>query len=108
MFDCRNWPFDPAPGRGSLIVEIYTTVAAMAAGRSKSRAKIRDAASLDNALEALGSQKHPGLAGYDDHSTDAIITAAWLRKVAGDAQLWRPSAMTDEIARTEGWTFGVI
>jgi hypothetical protein len=102
------WPFDPVPECGPLIVEIYTTVAAMASGRSKNRAKIRDAASLDLALYALGSLKHPGLPVYDDHSTDAIITAAWLRKVAGDMRLWQPPDMTDEIAQTEGWTFGII
>jgi hypothetical protein len=31
-----------------------------------------------------------------------------LRKVAGDMRLWQPPDMTDEIAQTEGWTFGII
>lgn len=102
------WPFDPIPDRGPLIVEIYTTVAAMAAGRSKSRAKIRDAAGLDEALDALGSKLAPKLSSYDDHSTDAMITAAWLRNAAPRAELWQPAAMTSEVARTEGWTFGIV
>jgi hypothetical protein len=100
------WPFDPVPDEGPLIVEIYTTVAAMAAGRSKSRAKIRDAKSLDMALAALRSEAHRPLAIYDDHSTDAIITAAWLRGISHRPELWRPVGL-EKVAQTEGWTFGV-
>ena len=102
------WPFDPIPSKGPLIVEIYTTVAAMAAGRSKSRAKIRDAAGLDDALKALRSNSSAKLDDYDDHSTDAIITAAWLRRASARPELWQPAAMTPELARTEGWTFGIV
>lgn len=101
------WPFDPIPETGPLIVEIYTTIAAMAAGRSKNRAKIRDALALDEALDALDSGPHVPLGSYDDHSTDAMITAAWLRNASKLAELWRPLSMSDDIARTEGWTFGV-
>lgn len=101
------WPFDPVPERGPLIVEIYTTIAAMAAGRSKSRAKIRDAVALDSALGALQSEPHRRLQNYDDHSTDAIITAAWLRVSTTDEGLWNPPDLTPHIAKTEGWTFGV-
>jgi hypothetical protein len=35
------WPIDPLPERGSVVVEIYTTIAAIAGGRSASRSKIR-------------------------------------------------------------------
>jgi hypothetical protein len=68
---------------------------------------MRDAVSLDTALANLASQPHRPLARYDDHATDAILTAAWLRANADRAELWRPKAMTPHIARTEGWTFGV-
>lgn len=104
------WPFDGrnAPDAGSLIVEIYTSLAARAAGRPKGRTKIRDGATLDAALAALGSGAHTPLARYDDHATDAILTAAWLRHVHADPRLWTPPALTDAIARTEGWTFGVV
>lgn len=101
------WPFDPLPARGAVIVEIYTAIAARAAGPRKGRSKIRDAQALDTALAALGSRAHAPLAGYDDHSTDAILTAAWLRTNADRADLWRPAALTPAIARTEGWTFGI-
>lgn len=101
------WPFDPVPARGPLIVEIYTAIAARAAGIRRGRSKIRDAETLDAALAVLGSAPHAPLDRYDDHSTDAILTAAWLRKVAADPALWAPCALTTDIARTEGWTFGV-
>lgn len=101
------WPFDPDPGQGPLVVEIYTQIAARAAGMRKGLSKIRDGQSLDAALAVFGSQPHTPLARYTDHATDAIMTAAWLRHVAGRAELWRPELLTPEVARTEGWTFGV-
>jgi len=101
------WPFDPVPERGPLIVEIYTSIAARAAGLRAGRSKLRDAATLDAALKELDSKPHRPLARYDDHSTDAILTAAWLRANGDRPELWSPHAMTATIARTEGWTFGV-
>ena len=101
------WPFDPVPSQGPLIVEIYTTIAARAAGIRKGLSKIRDAEALDVALAVIGSAPHAPLARYDDHATDAILTAAWLRANADRPELWRPAAMTSHIAQTEGWTFGV-
>ena len=101
------WPFDPLPDRGAVIVEIYTTIAARAAGIRKGLSKMRDALSLDAALDALESQPHSPLARYDDHATDAILTAAWLRASAGRADLWAPEGLTTHVARTEGWTFGI-
>jgi hypothetical protein len=101
------WPFDPLPGSGAVIVEIYTAIAARAAGLRKGRSKIRDADALDAALAALGSRPHALLPRYDDHSTDAILAAAWLRASAGRRELWHPPALTPEIARAEGWTFGI-
>jgi hypothetical protein len=102
------WPFDPLPARGKVAVEIYTTIAARAAGVAKGRSKIRDAIGLDLALQALGSKPHKPLNRYTDHATDALITAAWLRKSAENRQFWAPKALNNEIAATEGWTFGVI
>ncbi|WP_028965722.1 hypothetical protein [Sphingomonas phyllosphaerae] len=101
------WPFDPIPDQGALVVEIYTAIAAHATGLRRGLSKLRDAAALDTALAALGSGPHAPLATYTDHATDALMTAAWLRHVVGDAGLWHPAAMTDAVAATEGWTFGV-
>ncbi len=101
------WPFDPVPARGPLIVEIYTTIAAREAGVRAGRSKLRDGASLDAAFAALGSAPHDPLARYDDHATDALLTAAWLRRAAGREALWHPRDLDEDVARTEGWTFGV-
>ena len=102
------WPFDPVPDHGPVIVEIYTTVAALAAGLPRGRSKVRDRAGLENALMELDTALPDPLPRYDDHSTDALITAAWMKRVATDKALWRPHAMTAEIAQKEGWTFGVV
>lgn len=100
------WPIDPLPASGSVVTEIYTTLAAMAAGRSAGRSKMRDHADLNAALAALGSAGLAETGRITDHASDALLTAAWLRTAAHDPALWAPSALTDEIARTEGWTFG--
>ena len=102
-----GWPFDPFFFNDTATTEIYTTIAARAAGIRKGLSKIRDAEALDVALAAIGSDPHASLARYDDHATDAILTAAWLRANADRPELWRPAAMTSHIAQTEGWTFGV-
>ena len=102
------WPVDPLPDTGPVIVEIYTTLAAIAAGRSAGRAKISDSADLDVALIGLGSPPIGSTGPIDDHSADALLTAAWLRANAGRPKLWRPASMSAQIARTEGWTFGAI
>ena len=102
------WPFDPMPDRGPVIVEIYTTIAALAAKLPKGRSKVRDRQGLKAALEALNTPCPHRLSQYDDHSTDALITASWMKQVASNSLLWNPAAMTDEIAQKEGWTFGVV
>lgn len=107
------WPFDFArddevPGAGSVVVEIYTAIAAMAGGRAPGRSKMKTMAELNDALAALGSPPAAGHGPIDDHSSDALLAAAWLRAVADRAELWRPQAMTREIAVTEGWTFGAV
>ena len=99
------WPYDAVPAAGALLVEIYTGIAARAA-RVPGGRKIRDPVTLDTALHALGSAPHDALARYDDHSTDAMLTAAWLRRVRDDPALWMPAGL-DAVRHTEGWTFGV-
>lgn len=100
------WPIDPLPDAGSVVVEIYTTIAAMAAGRSAGRSKIRTIEELNVALARLGSAPIAGGGPIDDHRSDALITAAWLRRAAYEPALWRPQGLSPDVARTEGWTFG--
>lgn len=101
------WPFDPVPELGPVIVEIYTSLAAREAGMRKGISKIRDGTTLDSMLASVGSEPHSPLQAYDDHATDAILSAAWLRTAAGRPELWSPPGLTPELARTEGWTYGV-
>jgi hypothetical protein len=100
------WPVDPRPDQGSLVVEIYTRAFIRLAGLSGR--KVRSRPELDLALAALGSR--PARLSHEpsDHETDVLIAAAGLRAIAGDAAYWRPLALTPQIARTEGWTFGVL
>lgn len=102
------WPVDPLPASGSVVVEIYTSLAALDAGRSASRAKMRSVADLNKALAALGSPPVAGSGAIDDHSSDALLTAAWLRAVAHETARWNPVGLSRDIARTEGWTFGAV
>ena len=100
------WPFEARPETGSIVVEIYTSLAARAGGIAKGRSKMRDAASLDAALATLGSAPHAQLPRYTDHATDAILTSAWLRTAGNDMALWQPKNL-DRVRHTEGWTFGI-
>jgi hypothetical protein len=100
------WPFDP-PAGGTTVLEIYTSIAALAAGRSKGRTKMTSVDALNAALLRLGSAPVPGAGAIDDHASDALLTAAWLRIAAPDPALWHPPALTPALAATEGWTFGV-
>ena len=102
------WPFDPLPEHGSVAVEIYTTIAAIAAGRNAARSKLRTFAELNAALAAIGSAPVRGRGPIDDHRSDALLAAAWLRTVAHRDDHWRPAGLTDELARSEGWTFGAL
>lgn len=102
------WPVDPLPPNGAVLCEIYTSLAALEAGRSKARAKMRHMDDLNAGLFVLGSPPVERTGAIDDHSADALLTAAWLRKVHGQAARWNPAALTPEIARTEGWTFGAF
>jgi hypothetical protein len=101
------WPFDRMRATGPLIVEIYTSLAARAAGLTKGRSKMRSAEALDAALATLRHPPHIPLGRYDDHRTDALLGAVWLASVGGDETLWQPAGLTPALAKTEGWTFGL-
>jgi len=112
------WPMDPLPDKmatkgGSLLVEIYTGLAskeaaALRGGQNGSRTKMLTYGDLNAALEALGSEPVRHYGDVDDHSSDALLTAAWMRKDANDEHRWQPRFLTAEIAWTEGWTFGAL
>jgi len=102
------WPVDPLPDEGSVITEIYTSMAARLGGVMGTATKVRSYAALGDALGALGSPPVAGTGAIDDHSSDALLTAAWLRRVHTERDLWHPRGLTPQVARTEGWTFGAL
>jgi hypothetical protein len=97
---------DPPPAHGSLVVEIYSRAFIRLAGLSGR--KVRSRVDLNAALKALGSKPARLRHEPNDHETDVLIAAAGLRAIAGDARYWNPAQLTPELARTEGWTFGVL
>ena len=99
------WPMDALPKDGSVIVEIYTRVFIRMAGLSGG--KVRSRKLLDEALASLGSRSPRLRAEPNDHQTDVLIAAAGLRRIADRPSFWHPPALTDRLAHTEGWTFGV-
>jgi len=100
------WPIDPLPERGPVIVEMYTSIAARGGGVSGAKTKLRSYEDLNDALDLLGSPPIAGSGPIDDHSSDALVTAAWLRHIGHEPDYWSPVGLSSEIARTEGWTFG--
>ena len=101
------WPMDPAPERGSVVVEIYTRIYLRRAGLSG--AKLRSRRELNAALKALGSRPARLRSEPDDHQTDAMVTAAGMRALAmKEPGAFAPEGLTPALARTEGWTFGVL
>jgi hypothetical protein len=101
------WPMDPLPEHGSAIVEIYTRIYLRRAGLSG--VKLRSRSDLNHALSALGSPPARLRFEPNDHQTDALVTAAGMRQLeTTEPRAFEPEGLTPEIARSEGWTFGVL
>ena len=101
------WPMDDLPERGSAVVEIYTRIYLRRAGMTGT--KLRSRAALNEALKGLGSKPVRLSFEPSDHQTDALVTAAGMRALATqEPRAFDPEGLTTEIARSEGWTFGVL
>jgi hypothetical protein len=101
------WPMEPLPGNGSAVVEIYTRIYLRRAGLTG--VKLRSRAELNRALKGLGSRRARLRFEPNDHQTDALVTAAGMRQLATtEPRAFAPEGLTPEIARSEGWTFGVL
>jgi hypothetical protein len=101
------WPMDEWPEKGSAVVEIYTRIYLRNAGMSGK--KLRSRAELNLALKGLGSRPVRLPFEPDDHQTDALVTAAGMRALGeSEPRAFGPTGLTPEVARTEGWTFGII
>lgn len=100
------WPFDRAPTEGSAVVEIYGRLYIRKAGLRG--LKLRYRRSLNEALAALGSAPWQQRTALTDHASDALVTAAGMRRMLDEPDAFSPDGLTPQIARTEGWTFGVV
>jgi hypothetical protein len=101
------FPMDPLPAHGSAIVEIYTRIYLRRAGMPGT--KLRSRKQLNAALAGLGSKPTRLRFEPDDHQTDALVTAAGMRQLAAaEPRAFEPDGLTPDIARTEGWTFGIL
>ena len=101
------WPMDRVPEHDSAVVEIYTRIYLRRAGMSG--AKLRSRAALNLALDGLASLPARLRFEPNDHQTDALVTAAGMRQLAlTEPRAFDPEGLTPEIARSEGWTFGVL
>jgi hypothetical protein len=100
------WPMDKLPERGSAVVEIYTRIYLRRAGRPGT--KLRSRSDLNRALKGLGSAPARLRFEPNDHQTDALVTASGMRAFAAEEpRAFDPEGLTPELARTEGWTFGI-
>jgi hypothetical protein len=101
------WPMDALADEGSAVVEIYTRIYLRMAGMPGK--KLRSRADLNLALNGLGSAPVRLRFEPNDHQTDALVTAAGMRALAqSERRAFAPDGLTPELARTEGWTFGII
>lgn len=101
------WPMDALPEHGSAVVEIYTRIYLRRAGMAGT--KLRSRKQLNEALVGLGSRPVRLRFEPNDHQTDALVTAAGMRELARtEPRAFDPAGLTPQIARTEGWTFGIL
>ena len=99
------WPFEEADGT-SVAVEIYPRLFLKKAGFGSS--KVRTVGDLNACLATFGSDPFDsGACELTDHETDALVSAAGLRLLAGEPELWRIPAMQHASITREGWIFGV-
>ena len=105
------WGVSPsgANARGSVLVSSRIPAAVTKASVWWSLGSKRSRAELNRALKGLGSPPARLRFEPNDHQTDALVTAAGMRQLAlTEPRAFDPEGLTPEIARSEGWTFGVL
>jgi hypothetical protein len=88
------------------VVEIYTRIYLRNAGLPGT--KLRSRTDLNAALRALGSAPARLRFEPNDHQTDALVTATGMRAHLNHPRALSPEGLTPALARTEGWTFGIV
>ena len=102
------WPMDPLPAHGSVVVEIYTRIYLRRAGMSGT--KLRTRAALEPC--AQGPRPPAGAPALRAQRPSDRRAGHRRRHARAGPQTSRthstPEGLTPEIARSEGWTFGVL
>ena len=105
------WPFENHTDQANVVIaEIYPRLFLKTAGFGQ--AKIRNSTALNHALSFFKSKIVREDMKFSDHMTDAIISSAGLRYLAGSEEeipdkIARPHQMTGRVAMSEGWILGV-
>lgn len=102
----KIWPFDTIMRGDSVLVEMFTRLFLLRAGAGQ--AKVRRAEDIKTALHNYGAILAEPDEKYDDHQSDALISAAGLSSLAAEGRYWYPPSMNEDMRKTEGWTFGVL
>ena len=102
------WPMDPLPASGSAVVEIYTRIYLRRAGMSGPQAaqprRAQPGARRASAARRRGCASSP----TTTRPTRWSPRPGCARSPAASRAPSRPQGLTPEIARSEGWTFGVL
>lgn len=94
------WPFDEVEDRASVLVEIFPRLFPLLKRRKPAMKVVEN---LNEALAAYDSDVFKGSIVSEDEG-DAIISAAALRAMSANMDLWTPIPPE---AHHEGWIFGV-
>ena len=102
------WPMDPLPEhgqRGGRNLHPHLS----APRRNDRHASCAPAPTSTARSKGLGSKPARLRFEPNDHQTDALVTAAGMRQLATtEPRAFDPEGLTPDIARSEGWTFGVL
>jgi hypothetical protein len=103
--DVAVWPFERTEGRSTL-VEIYPRLFLMRTGWGLR--KVRTWMDLNGCLALLDSDGVDASAPVPtDHDTDALVSAAGLRRLCKNPSVWVPDGLDERAQNQEGWIFGV-
>jgi hypothetical protein len=98
------WPFDHVLNVRIVCVEIYPRLFLRMAEQGNPKVSVGE---LNSRLANLGSNPAQISGQITGHDTDALVSAAGLRHIAADPQIWSPPGLDALAIRAEGWIFGV-
>lgn len=100
------WPFEPVEEASLVLADIFPRLMfRRALDRSRG---VHNFEAANAAIVAYRSRPFPAAPARDtEDAWDALVTAAALRGLAAEKEMWQPPAMTPCARAHEGWMFGV-